>query len=146
MASIHKEVLIEAPPEQVWDAVRDVGAVHTRLAQGFVVDTTLNGDTRSVSFANGAVVRERIIDIDDRIRRVAYTVVEWRTTHHNASMQVFPDGNERSRLVWIADLLPNELADLVGDLMEQGSAAMKRTLERAAGREFEEETKRTRRS
>lgn len=144
MASIHTEVLIEAPPDQVWDAVRDVGAVHTRLAQGFVVDTTLNGDSRLVSFANGEAVREQIIDIDDRIRRVAYTVVEWRTTHHNASMQVFADGNGRSRLVWIADLLPNDLADLVGGLMEQGSAAMKRTLERATGREFEGETKRAR--
>ena len=69
-----------------------------------------------------------------RARRIAYSVVEWRATHHNASIQVFPQGHARSRVVWIADLLPNELADQVSGLMEQGCAAMKRTLEGAAAR------------
>jgi len=132
MASIHQEIVVNAPPEQVWDAVRDVGAVHTRLAQQFVVDTRLDGDSRLVSFANGAVVRERIVDIDDRRRRLAYAVVEWRATHHNASIQVFPDGDTRSRIVWTADLLPNDLAELVDGLMQQGCAAMARTLEGSA--------------
>ena len=132
MASIRKEILIDAPPGTIWDAVRDVGAIHTRLAQQFVLDTRLEGDSRLVTFAGGAVVRERIVDVDDRARRLAYSVVEWRATHHNASIQVFPAGDRRSRIVWIADLLPDELADLVGGLMEQGCAAMKRTLETAA--------------
>ncbi len=132
MASIRKGVSIDAPAEQVWDAVRDIGAVHVRLARQFVLDTRLDGDSRLVTFANGTVVRERIIDIDDRAWRLAYSVVEWRASHHNASIQVVPDGPTRSRVVWIADLLPNDLAGLVGGLMEQGSAAMKRTLEEAA--------------
>jgi carbon monoxide dehydrogenase subunit G len=132
MASIHKEISIDAPPAQIWDAIRDVGAVHSRLARQFVLDTRLDGDSRLVTFAGGTVVRERIVDVDDRARRLAYSVVEWRATHHNASIQVFPDGDNRSRVVWIADLLPNELADLVGGVMEQGCAAMKRTLEESA--------------
>ena len=129
MASIHKELLIDAPAEHIWDAIRDVGAIHTRLAREFVVDTRIDGDSRLVTFGNGASVRERIVDVDDRARRLAYSAVEWRATHHNASIQVFPDGDGRSRIVWIADLLPNELADQVSGLMEQGCAAMKRTLE-----------------
>ena len=36
MASIRREIVIEARPADVWDAIRDVGAVHTRLAPGFV--------------------------------------------------------------------------------------------------------------
>ena len=129
MASIHKEIVLDAPPERVWAAIRDVGAVHTRLAKQFVLDTRLDGDSRLVTFANGEVVRERIVDIDDRARRLAYAVVDWRTTHHNASFQVVPDGDARCRLVWITDLLPDTLAELVDGLMEQGCAAMKRTLE-----------------
>ena len=89
MASIHKEVFVDAPPEQVWEAVRDVGAIPTRLARGFVTDTRLEGDSRLVTFADGTVVRERIVDVDDRTRRVAYAAVGWRATHHHASMQVF---------------------------------------------------------
>src|SRR5712675_2450322 len=106
MASIHKEVLIDAPPAQVWDAIRDVGAIHTRLARGFVVNTQLEGDSRLVTFAGGLVARERIIDVDDRARRLAYSIVEGRPSYHHASIQALADGGGGSRVVWIADLLP----------------------------------------
>jgi carbon monoxide dehydrogenase subunit G len=129
MASIRKEILVDAPADRVWDALRDVGAVHTRLARQMVLDTRLEGDSRVVTFANGEVVRERIVAIDDRSRRLAYAAVGWRTLHHNASFEVVPEGNGRSRLIWITDLLPDSLADLVGGFMEQGSVAIKQTLE-----------------
>lgn len=129
MASIYKELRIDAPADHVWDAVRDIGAVHIRLARQFVVDTHVDGDSRLVTFADGTVVRERIITVDDRARRVAYAAIEWRATHHHASMQVFPVDATHSRLVWIADLLPNDLAPLVDGMMEQGGATMKQTLE-----------------
>lgn len=129
MACIHKEMLIAAPVEQVWASLRDIGAIHTRLAREFVVDTRMDGASRVVTFANGTVVRERIVDIDDLGRRIAYAIVDWQLTHHNASFQVFPVGRARSRLVWIADLLPDELAEPVGQFMEAGCAAIVRTLE-----------------
>lgn len=129
MASIRKETVVRARPEDAWAAIRDVGAIHIRLARGFVTDTRLEGDTRLVTFANGFVARERIVDVDDRAKRLAYSVVEGRPTHHHASIQVFPDTNGSSRIVWIADLLPNDLAETIGGMMEQGTAAMKQTLE-----------------
>ena len=132
MASVHIEMVVDAPGDHVWAAIRDLRAIHTRFAQQFVVDTRLDGDSRLVTFANRAVVRERIITLDESRRRLAYSVVEWRTTHHNASFQVFADGQTRCRLVWIADFLPNELTELVGGMMEQGSTAIKRTLETTA--------------
>ena len=132
MASIRKELIVDAPADHVWAALRDIGQVHTRLAREFVIDTRLDGDSRLVTFANGEVVRERIVDIDDRARRLAYAVVDWRTTHHNASFQVTPDGDGRSRLTWVTDLLPDALADLVGGFVEQGCVAIKRTLETSA--------------
>ncbi len=134
MASIHKAILIEARPEDVWAAVRDVGAVHQRLAPGFVVDARLEGDSRVVTFGNGAVVRELIVDVDEEARRLAYAAVEGRTTHHNASMQVFAEGSDRSRLVWITDMLPNDLATSISKLVEQGATTMKQTLEEEAAR------------
>src|SRR5258708_16401138 len=111
-ASIRQEILIEATPEQVWAAVRDVGAVHLRLVPGQVVDTRLEGDSRTLTFANGAVVRELIVAVDDEARRLAYAVVEGRMplVHHHASFQVFPDGAGRSPLVWITHLPPHALA------------------------------------
>lgn len=130
MASIRKEILIDAPPEEVWGAVRDFGAVHRRLAPGFVVDVRLEGDVRVVTFANGLVVREPLVDLDEKARRLAYAAVDGRATHYNASMQVFADGQSRTRLVWVIDLLPHELAGPVGAIAEQALRVAKQTLER----------------
>jgi uncharacterized protein YndB with AHSA1/START domain len=130
MASLHKEAIIDASPESVWDAIRDVGAIHTRLAKGFVTDVRMDGNARIVTFANGMTVRELIVQIDDQARRLAWAVVDSpQLTHHNASLQVFTDGGGRSRVVWIADLLPNEMANPIGGLIEQGLRAIKETLE-----------------
>lgn len=133
MASIRNEIVIEARPELVWAAIRDVGAVHRRLVPGIVTDVHLEPGARIVTFANGMIVRELILDLDDDQRRLAYAAVGGgRTTYHHASMQVFPDGAGRTRLVWITDLLPDEAAEPVGALVRQGSAAMKAALEREA--------------
>src|SRR5215216_2393166 len=130
MASIHREVPIRAEPQAVWDALRDVGAIHQRLAPGFVTDVRLEDGARVVTFGNGMVARELIVDVDDKSRRVAWSVVGGQMTHHNASAQVFDDGGGRSRFVWIADLLPHELAPAIAGMIDQGLKVIKETLER----------------
>jgi uncharacterized protein YndB with AHSA1/START domain len=129
MATIHREATIDVPPEKVWDAVRDVGAIHTRLAPGFVTDVKLEPGARVVTFGNGMVAKELIVDLDDSSRRLAWSVVGSQMTHHNASMQIFADGDGRTRAVWIADLLPNELAPRIAGMIEMGLQAMKKKLE-----------------
>ncbi|MEO3855277.1 SRPBCC family protein [Acrocarpospora sp. B8E8] len=136
MASIHTEVVINSRPEQVWAAIRDVGAVHLRLLPDRVVDTRLEGDVRVLTFPGGRIIRELIVDIDDTTRRLAYAVIEGARqpiTHHHASFQVFPEDSDRSRLVWITDLLPDALAAETRVRVERGAQDMKRTLEEAAG-------------
>lgn len=132
MATIHQEILIDARPDDIWDAIRDVGAIHTRLAPGFVVDTKMDGDARIVTFGNGLVAREVIVDVGEAARRLVWAVVGGRLTHHNGSLQVFADGDRQSRVVWIADLLPNDHTGAVAGMMQQGMAAMKQTLEAQA--------------
>jgi len=129
MASIRKEILLESSAENVWAAVRDVGALHHRLVPGFVVDTRLEEGARVVTFGNGMVVRELIVDLDDDARRLAWSAQGGRLSHHNASVQVFADGARRCRLVWIADLLPNELAGDIRAMIDQAAAVMKKTLD-----------------
>ncbi len=129
MASIHKEALLDAPPDRVWDAVRDFGAVHTRLARGFVTDCTMDGDARIVTFANGTVARELLVDCDDTRRRLVYAIVGERIKQHSASFQIVDDGAGRSRFIWTVDVLPNEIAPYIGAQMDLGMIAMKATLE-----------------
>ncbi len=132
MASIHKEISLRTPPEAVWDVVRDVGAVHTPFAPGFVVDVAMEEGARLVTFGNGLVAREVIVDVDDAGRRLAYSVRGDRLSDHNASFQVVADG-EGSRLIWIADLLPDAAAVSVAAMMGEGLLAAKRAMEGLGG-------------
>lgn len=124
MASIRREISVDVSAEVAWDAIRDVGALHTRLVPGFVTDCRLEGDARIVTFANGLVARELIVDLDEAQRRLVWSAVGGRLTHHNASAQVFAESPDRCRIVWTADLLPHEMAPAIAGMIDQGMNAM----------------------
>ena len=130
MSTIHHEIMIELPADKVWDAVRDVGQLHIRLVPGFVVATEMLTDTvtpkRRVTFANGAVLDEAIVSIDDQRRRLVWSITS--VEHHNGAMQVF-DAEDGSRVTWTADVLPAELVETFSPLMAAGLATMKAHLE-----------------
>jgi hypothetical protein len=132
MASIHKDISLDARPEDVWAAVRDFGAVHQRLVPGFVLDARIEGDARTVTFANGTVACELLVDCDNARQRLVYAVVSERVKQHSASVQVFADGDSRSRLVWIVDVLPNEIAPYMNAQMDQAALAMQKAFRRSA--------------
>lgn len=132
MASIHKDIPLDAHPDDVWAAVRDFGAVHTRLAPGFVIDARLDGDARIVTFANGNVAREILVDCDEARRRLVYAIANERVSHYSASVQVIADGEARSRLIWIVDVLPNAIAPYIDGQMDLGALAVQKALNRSA--------------
>ena len=131
MATIRKEILIDATPDAAWDALRDVGALHTRLVAGFVKDTKMEGSTRVVTFGNGNVAREEIVSIDPAQKRVAWAIVGQGFHHFNGAAQIFENGKGGIRVVWITDLLPDSMASSIDTAMTNGIAAMKKTLEAA---------------
>ena len=130
MASIHKSIPIDASADHVWDALRDFGALHTRLVPGFVLDTKLADEARIVTFANGTVARELLVDCDDGRQRLVYAISSERLKQHSASAQVFAEGDNRCRVVWIADVLPNEVEPYMNSQMDLGAAAMQKALGR----------------
>jgi hypothetical protein len=134
MATVHRDVLIDAGLEEAWAAIRDWGRVHHRLAPGFVVDTRVEDDVRVVTFTDGTVVRELIVSLDDKARRIAYSVVggSLDVVHHHASMQVFAEAGDRIRFVWITDVQPHSLAEPISAMVDQGIRVIQRTLEPAA--------------
>src|SRR6202021_3609400 len=97
MASIQRDISINARPEDAWAAVRDFGAVHRRLAPGFVLDAPLDDDARIVTFANGTTARELLVDCDDTRRRLVYAVASERVKHYNARGQAAPEGQAPAR-------------------------------------------------
>jgi hypothetical protein len=126
MASIHKDISIDAPAALVWDAVRDFGALHTRLVPDFVLDTKLEGDARIVTFSNGTVARELLVDCDEARQRLVYAVISERVKQHSASVQVIADGETRCRLLWTIDVLPHEIAPYMNGQMDLAAGAMRK--------------------
>lgn len=131
MASIRTEAVIEAPPHVVWSAVSDWGALHERLAPGFVIDTRLDGKDRIVTFFDGNTVREILVDMDSDARRLVWSIVGGPYSHHNGVAQVFDEAPDRTRFVWVADLLPDALAERTTEMMQRGTAVIKETLDGA---------------
>lgn len=128
MASVRKDIVIDARPDDVWAAIRDYGAVH-RLVPGFLTGCRIEGDARIVTFHDGRVARELLVDINDDVCRLVYAEPGGRFVTRSASVQVFAEGENRTRLVWINDFLPNELAELIGANMDKAVVVMKQTLE-----------------
>lgn len=129
MASIHKDMILAASADAVWDAVRDFGAVHIRLAPGFVIDATIEGDARIVTFANGVTAREVLVDCDDARWRLVYAIKNERVKHYNAAVQIVDEGNGQTRFLWTIDLLPHDIAPYISAQMDLGIEAMKKKLE-----------------
>ena len=130
MGSIHKELAIGASADEAWAALRRVGEAH-KLFAPVLIDGHLAGDSRTVTFANGLKVRERIVDVDDERRRVVYSVVEGTPmTHHNAAMQIVEERAGRCRFIWTSDFLPDEFSQTMAPLVEQGAQALKANIER----------------
>jgi Polyketide cyclase / dehydrase and lipid transport len=131
MGSICKEILTKAAIEDVWSAIRDIGALHTRLVPGFVTGTRVESGARIVTFGNGLVLREPIIAVDDNARRVVWSAEGGPFTHYNASLQAFAEDGS-TRVVWIADFVPDEVASNQQAAMDTALEVMKTTLDRLA--------------
>lgn len=132
MASIHKEFSINAAPDAVWAAIRDFGGV-MHLVPGFLTDCHLESEqgmiVRVVTFGEGRIAREFLVDLDDARKRLVYAEPGGRFITRSAAVQVFRQGETASRVTWTIDLLPDEFGALMSSNMDKASAAMKRTLE-----------------
>jgi hypothetical protein len=111
-------------------SIRRVEKAHELFAP-VLADCRLDDGIRTVRFANGMVVREQILGVDDERRRMAYAALDAPgMTYHHASMQVIDAGPGRCLFVWVTDFLPAEIRDNIAPLIEQGSAAFKKNLEK----------------
>lgn len=128
MPSIHLETMIDAAPDKVWEVVGDWEHGPVRMAPGFVTSSVLDGDARVVTFANGAVARERFVTRDEARRRLVWNIVGSPTVHHNGAMQVHDAPSGQTRLTWDADVLPAEVEAAYEDMMRNGMALIQKTL------------------
>jgi hypothetical protein len=133
MASIHLDMIIQAPAAQVWAALAAVGEAHKAFSGVLSGCRLERDDVRVVTFANGLVVKEQIVSVDPERMRIAYAVIESELTHHSASMQVSAAADRACRFIWTTDVLPHEAAEWIHPLMEKGAQALKTSVETSPG-------------
>lgn len=129
MASIRREVELRVNSDEVWAAILDLGAL-PKLFPGVVANARMEGDMRVVTFVDGTELHERLVDINPVTRRMVVATVGGRIQHLNSAVQVFAEGQRRSRVIWVVDFLPNEIIDRVRDIVDREVAAARETLER----------------
>ena len=131
MASIRTEHVIDADAAHVWKTIGDWENGPADMAPGLVVSSRAEGPVRVVAFADGRVVRERLVTRDDDARRIVYSVIgdTMRPDHDNAVMHVMSEREGRCRFVWSRDVLPDELAEPLLAAMRAAGAVIKRTFE-----------------
>jgi len=127
MATVTKQIRV-ADADAAWALIGDFGGA-MRAFPGMLSDCSVEGDTRTVTFASGNVVQERLIGRDEARRRIAYCVIGGRFMHHNASLAVAREGDGSGMVTWITDMLPDESAAIVDPLMEAGMRAFASVLQ-----------------
>jgi len=129
MASIRKQLEVEVDAAKAWEALRSVGDAD-KAFRPVLVGAQLDRDMRTATFSNGMVVHERILDVDNENRRVAYAATDAPgVAYHHASMEVIDRGPGRCRFVWITDVFPPEAAPMIAPLVDAGAQALKSNLE-----------------
>ena len=131
MARIRETIAIAAPPEALWDAIADIGEIHTRVAPGMVLDTQLeqDGAERIVTFANGAVLREQIVSLNHETRELVWTAQGGPWTHHNAWLAVTARADGGGDVTWTADVLPDSAGEIIAGFVAAGLQTMKQHYE-----------------
>jgi len=128
MATVQKVIDVKASVEDVWDKIANVGSISDLV--GFITESQLDGDVRVCKMADGGVLEEKIISIDNTLRRVSYCITKspLDLDFHSASMQVVPNG-EGASMIWITDLKPDSMAEQFDPIFEEAVPGIRAALE-----------------
>lgn len=127
MATISKTITVDAPMPSVWEKISDTGSISDLI--GFIASSVQNGDTRVCSLEGGGELTEKIISVDQDLKRVAYAITSspLNMEFHAASMQL-EDNMGQTQLSWTVDLLPDEARDQMEPMLDGACADMAKTL------------------
>jgi|GEM_PF-976869 len=119
MATIYRSAELSVPASVAWDFVDRYTRSEVHAFTNCVSERQVD-DYRVVVTADGMEIWERNVTVDPEWMRAVYAIPTFPgAEHHQAEMRVVDNGNGRSTLVWITDLLPHELAEAMGPNYDQ---------------------------
>lgn len=127
MATIRKEFEVNSDVNSVWEKIADTGNISQII--GFVSESQQSGDQRVCKLDNGATLVEKIISVNEGLKRVVYSITEspLNMEFQVASMELEASGG-KTKFVWTADLLPDAAAEALEPMMDSAVADMSKTL------------------
>ncbi|WP_040798147.1 tyrosine-protein phosphatase [Nocardia higoensis] len=105
MTQVTRSITLDASAEETWRVVGDVANVHRWVPA--LIDTTMDADIRTVTFADGAPARERVLARSDEDRTYTYTYLDGPIPldEYFSTLSVGPHHHDRGALVtWTATL------------------------------------------
>ena len=126
MASLRHERRIAAPADTVWEVIRRPEDIVAWFPG--ITDVAVEGTTRTITTATGLVIPERIMAIDDTLRRFAYTITAPLYRFHLGVIDVFELGPCDSLCVYSTTAEP----DLLCLVVAGATAAALEEIERLA--------------
>ena len=134
------DMFVDASCAFVWDVIRDVHAADTRLIPGLVTGVAEIPGARVVTFANGLVVTERIVTLDDATRTLVYQAINGPIEDHLGIQVVTEDELGRTRLRWTTQFSPAQAVEAACSSIGPLARLMKKTIERAYSDTVDEST------
>ncbi|MFN7150720.1 MAG: SRPBCC family protein [Microthrixaceae bacterium] len=116
MASIRREIRIDAPVADVWPLVGDPGRIH-QWFPGIVdctVDETDDGTVRTVTLGSGISLEEHVVTNDPIAHRFQYRIVSGVFKQHLGTVDVIGLDDTTSLAVYSTDALPDVMALVIG--------------------------------
>jgi carbon monoxide dehydrogenase subunit G len=112
MATIRREVRIGRPAEQVWTTVGDPGTIQDWFPG--IVDSTVEGSTRTITLASGVPLAEEIVTNDPILRRFQYRIEGGFFRQHLGTVDVLALDEESCLVVYSTDAEPDVMALVIG--------------------------------
>jgi len=127
MGSATNEIDINRPADAVWDVVRDFGG----LAWMPGIDSCrLEGNDRVLEMM-GMEITESLIRKDDDSRTLVYGIAKspMPIDHHEATIAITPIDDGSSHVTYSVDVVPDSMAELMGNAYAGALQALKSKLE-----------------
>ncbi len=116
MASIRREIRIDAPVGDVWPLVGDPGRIH-HWFPGIVdctVEDTDDGIVRTVTLGSGIMPEEHVVTNDPIAHRFQYRIAGGVFKEHLGTVDVIGLDDTTCMAVYSTDALPDVMALVIG--------------------------------
>jgi carbon monoxide dehydrogenase subunit G len=122
MAKATAELQMKAPPDAVWEVVRDFHGLGAWMPG--IESSRSEGDDRVLSMM-GMEIREHLVKLDDAGRAITYAITDGAPVEtHEATITVHDDGTG-SRVTWDVDATPDDMSGLMQGIYQQSLEALK---------------------